>query len=309
MRVLVCVWLSVLGLGCASHRGGMLAGAGGGATPAATAAAGAHAPEDSLETFMAKVRRLSAEARPGRPVLTTVEGNDPVLAATLAEALVAPSPVAYRAVAKAYRRVGVYDQAFNFLGKASALDPKDAATYDALARLWRDSGFPQLGLGDAYRAVYYAPHSPAVHNTLGTVFQALGRRALARKEYEQALQLDPSAAYAVNNLCYGWVLEGEAAKAVTACERALAVQPGLAAAKNNLGLAHAVSGNDKAAQSAFAGSGDLANELYNTGIVRLARRDYASAVEAFEAARAARPGMALADARARQAKAAKGSEE
>jgi tetratricopeptide (TPR) repeat protein len=287
----------------------MLAGAEGGAKPGATAAAGAQAPEDSLETFMAKVRRLSAEARPGRPVLATVEGNDPVLAAALAEAMVAPSPATYRAVAREYRRVGVFDQAFAYLGKASALGPKDASTYDALARLWRDSGFPQLGLGDAYRAAYYAPQSPAVHNTLGTLFQALGRRSLARKEYERALELDPAAAYAVNNLCYGWVLDGEGGKAIAACERALAMQPGLAAAKNNLGLAHAVSGDDKAAQSAFAGSGDLANELYNTGIIRLARREYASAVEAFEAARTARPGMALADARARQAKAAKGSEE
>ena len=178
-----------------------------------------------------------------------------------------------------------------------------------IARLWRDSGLPQLAVSDAHRAVFFAPDSPVVHNTLGTIFQALGRRALARSEYERALQLDGAAAYALNNLCYGWVLEGRVAKAIAACEHALRIDPALTAARNNLGLAHAVAGDAAAASANFARSGDRATERYNTGIVRLAERDFNGAIAAFESAHAARPTLAEAAARAQQARAAKARNE
>jgi Flp pilus assembly protein TadD len=173
--------------------------------------------------------------------------------------------------------------------------------------MWRDSGYPTFALGDAYRAVYFAPDSAAIHNTLGTVLQALGRRPLARTEYERALSLDPSAAYALNNLCYGWVLDGDAPRAVEACQRALAIDPALAASHNNLGLARAVGGDIAAAQQAFAATGDRADEMYNSGIVYLARRQFGDAVKAFEAAHAERPALTSALARAKQAAAAAAS--
>jgi Flp pilus assembly protein TadD len=266
--------------------------------------ASAQPPGDGLETFMDKVRKLQAEARPERPVLATVESTNPALAAAAAAATFAPTPAACRLAADEYRKVGIFDKAFQYLTRALALDPQDAATYDALARLWRDSGRPDLGLGDAYRATYYSPLSPVVHNTLGTIFQALGRRTLARSEYQRALQLDASAAYALNNLCYGWVLDNNPPKAIAACENALKLQPDLAAAHNNLGLAHSINGDMDAARAEFAKGGDNAVALYNTGIVQMAHGDFAGAVDAFESARAARPSLAEAAARARQARAA-----
>ena len=261
------------------------------------------APGDSLETFMAKVRKLSTEATVDRPDATSVETAYPSLGEAILAARLQPSPEAYRTVAHEYWRIRIFDKAHEYLNKARLLSSTDAATYDALARLWRDSGFPHLGLGDAHRAVYYAPGSPIVHNTLGTVFQALGRRALARGEYRRALEIDPSAAYALNNLCYGWMLDGDAPKAVAACERALELHPEMAAARNNLGLAHAVAGNGPAARAAFEGAGDAAQAHYNAGIVNLARGQYKSAVKSFEAAQSARPTLAMAAERARQASA------
>ena len=253
---------------------------------------------------MASVRHASTEARPVPVRPQTLEMADPRLTNALGAALAAPSPRSYRAVASEYKRLGVYDRAHQYLSNALLLDGTDAATYDAMARLWRDGGFPQLGLPEAYRAVFYAPASATARNTLGTVLQALGRRDLARQEYQRAIELDQQAAYAFNNLCYSWTLEGEAARAIAACEQALAIAPNLAAARNNLGLAHAVAGHTAEAQRAFASSGDKAAALYNTGIVHLARREYKSAVEAFQAAHAARPGLTSAVARARQARAA-----
>jgi outer membrane protein assembly factor BamD (BamD/ComL family) len=84
----------------------------------------------------------------------------------------------------------------------------------------------------------------------------------------------------------------------------LTLQPGLAAARNNLGLAHSINGDAAAAAETFAQGGDAAARLYNTGIVKLAQRDYSGAIEAFEAAHSARPSLAEAAERARQARAA-----
>jgi tetratricopeptide (TPR) repeat protein len=304
VRFIACVFIAAFVTGCAGRALPRSA------TPKSDVtkpAAAAVSTGNGLEDFIEKVRKLAAEARPEPKLVVSVEGTDPRLRGALAAAAAVPSAQTYRAVALEYRRLGIFDRAHQYLQNALLLQPQDAATYDALARMWRDSGFPNLALGDAYRAVYFAPESAAVHNTLGTVLQAIGRRDLARAAYERALNLDPSAAYALNNLCYGWVLDGDAPKAAQACKRALAIDPGLAAANNNLGLARAVGGDLVAAQQAFAANGDRAAQLYNSGIVYLARRQFANAVKAFEAAHSERPTMTTALARARQAAAAAAS--
>ena len=272
------------------------------------AEAPAASPTAALETFMGKVRKLSADATP-RTQAASLEAQDPRLRAALAAAVVSRSPSSYRMVASEYWRLRVFDKAHEYLNAALAMAPQDAATFDALARLWRDAGFPQLGLADAHRAAYHAPTSAIAQNTLGTLLQAIGQRAPARDAYVRATRLDPSAAYAFNNLCYALVLDGDGRRARAACERALELQPDFAAALNNLALAFAVAGDVPAAQRTFAASGDAAAAHYNTGIVHLAQRNYTSAVDAFAAAQTARPTLAIAAARARQAAAQRAGEE
>ena len=325
LRLFVCVSIGLIVTGCAGRRV-PVASADPTRTPAtpvvdATAptakpvqkpggkpATAAPAP-DSLSTYIAKVRELSAQARPPRQSIPTIEGTDPQLRESLALAVALPSPDQYRSVAAEYRRLGVFDKAHAYLTRALALAPEDAVTLDAVARLWRDAGFPGLGLPDAHRAVYFAPTSAEARNTLGTILQALGHRRLAQDEYQRALTLNPHAAYALNNLCYVAVLDGDAPKAVALCRRALEADPALNAAHNNMALAYASQGDQAAAQREFAAAGDDAAALYNTGIVHLARREYGSAVKAFEAAHALRPAMPNAVARARQAAAAAAAEE
>jgi Flp pilus assembly protein TadD len=278
-------------------------------TPARASSKTANPPaDDSLATFIEKFRKVSAEARPVTPRAQTLESQDARLASALAASIISPSPDTYRYAAEEYRRLGVFDRAFQYLGRALAVNPHDGVTFEALARLWRDSGLPALGLGDAHRAVFFAPDSPATHNTLGTILQALGRRAMARSEYERALTLDPSAAFALNNLCYGWILDGERPHAIAACSRALEIAPDLSAARNNLALAYGLDGDVDRAEANFAAGGDAATALYNTGIMHLARRDYRSATEAFQQAYALKPQMSIAAARARQAAAARDGE-
>jgi len=262
----------------------------------------ASAPEDSLEVFMGKVRAQSERARPATVRATTVEASDPELAAALLLLEAAPTPARHRLVAREYVRLEILDKAHEHLTAAVRQDREDAAAWDGLARIWRDWRMPHLALPDAYRALYYAPDSPVVHNTLGTVLQTLGHTADARSHYEMALAIDPSAAYALSNLCSAWLLDGESVRAADACRGALALQPDLAAARNNLALAYATAGDLAAVFETLDETSDRARARYNTGIVHLARRHFGAALEAFEQARALRPGFDRADTMARQAR-------
>ncbi len=301
MRIFLCFLAAVLATGCGASRSSAQL-----AKPAP--AHDAAPPQETLSSFIEKTKELSARATPPpRPNGTTLESFDKGLGAALVQAQVRPSGAAARRVAQEYARNGVFDMAHQYLTGAAKSDPRDAANYEALARLWRDVHMAHLGMSDAHRAVYYAPDWAVAHNTLGTIFQALGRRAEARAEYERALALDPDAAYVLNNLCYSDILDGRMASAIHACSDALAKDPGMRAAQNNLGLAYAAAGRMDAAADAFNLAVDPAGALYNIGVVRMARREYGSAVDAFKAAQAADPSFALAAARAKQARAQLGS--
>ena len=258
------------------------------------------APPQSLERFIAQVRKLSMEARPNRPLPLTIEGSDAKLAAALTAAAVMPSPERFRDVAGEYARIGVNDRAYEYLMMAVSRDPRNAAGYDALARVWRDSGFPQRGLGDAHRAVHFAPSSPIAHNTLGTILQALGWHDAAKAEFERALQLDPSAVYALSNLCYASLVDGRNQDAQAACEKALDVDPRFEPARNNLALTYAAAGNMSAAQRTFAAGDDPALAQYNMGLVHLARHEYREALVSFKTVLTLRPDLRVAAARVRQ---------
>ena len=187
VRLLVCLAVSLILGGCAGRRVPVSAGdrtGGAGQTAEATSpssplsASGTQAPTASIAEFIAKFRELSAQARPPRQSIPTVEATDTRLREALAVQIAFPTPQHMRAVAAEYRRLNIVDRAHAYLSSALVADPTDPATYDALARLWRDAGAPQLGLADAHRAVYFAPDSPEARNTLGTVLQAMVTPAL-----------------------------------------------------------------------------------------------------------------------------------
>jgi tetratricopeptide (TPR) repeat protein len=236
----------------------------------------------------------------------TVETTNAALARTLAAMTAAPTAGAYRLAGAEYRRLGVFDRARTYLGRAIDLDPRDGAAFEERARVWRDEGWPAIALGDAHRAVSYAPESASAHNTLGTVRYSLGDLDGARIAFERALALDPAAAWAHSNLCYLAHLRGDDGAAVRHCERAIALAPDLSAAHNNLGLVHAASGRRAEALAAFTRAGGRAAGLYNLGIVHLARREYGEAVDAFTAALAEAPEMFDAWRRAKEARALAG---
>jgi tetratricopeptide (TPR) repeat protein len=297
MRILTCLFVAVAVAGCGAGRSARL--------PSAASPRGGAPPQESLASFIEKTREVQARApaQPSRALGTTLESLDRELGSALVDVQVRPSAAASRRVAASYARHGIFDMAHQHLMAAVKAWPRDAANYEALARLWRDVKMSHLGLADAHRAVYYAPDWPVAHNTLGTLLQALGQRGPARAAYERTIALDPSAAYAMNNLCYSDILDGKFSIAISRCQQALRTDSTLRAAQNNLGLAYAGAGRMTLALDAFNQGVDPAGALYNLGVVRMARKEYRSAIEAFTAAQTRQPSFSLAAARAQQASA------
>ena len=259
----------------------------------------------SLETYIGKIRTLSAAAKPhtgNGSLAPTIETTDGRLAAALRDLDVEPTAEHHRRVAAEYSRLHVLDHAYAHLARAVALEPRGAANYDGLARIWRDWGFANLGLADAYRAVDLAPRSPVAANTLGTLLAATGQTSAARDWYARALALDARATYALTNLCYVEFLAGRASARPT-CERAAA--PGLPDARHNLALVHAADGDFDGARELLArGAGAAGEADYNMGVVFMAAGQYRKAAAAFASARRTQPTFRLAAERERQAVAA-----
>lgn len=287
----VCVVAWAAG-GCASHQPPRGAPGANVSRPAPSA--------DSLETAIAKIRRLQMAAKPSTDHAATIEAQPGDLRNALEAAVTGESPASLRRVAEAYYRAGVLDRAYSYYARALKIDRRDGAAYDGMARIWRDWRFPELAVGDAYRATYYAPHSASAYNTLGTVLHAIGNRAGARSAFERALALEPRAAYALNNLCYSSFVAGDATSAIAGCRRALDIDPGLVPAQNNLALAFAADGDLDASAAQFARSGDAAAREFNLGIVLASAGRHREAERSFQTAANMKPDWTLAAERARQ---------
>jgi tetratricopeptide (TPR) repeat protein len=233
---------------------------------------------------------------------TTVENTDPGLAAALLLEVVAPTVESHLRVAGEYKRLHIFDAAYERFVRAAKKAPTRAEPHDGMARLWRDWGFPDRALTASYRAVYLNPESAPAHNTLGTILDALGQYDAARRAYERALMLDPTAAWASNNLCYLELRQGRLAEAQSLCEWSLRVAPALSPARNNLALTHAAAGDLDQARRELMAPGDGATEHYNVGVVQLDAGQYQAAIRSFETALKLRPDFPAAKAYAHLAR-------
>jgi len=160
--------------------------------------------------------------------MSAVESSNPALRDALFRVMLAPTAAHHMQVARAYRTIGIFDNAYDYLARSLTLHGSDPAVHDALARLWRDWGNPGAGLSHAYQAVNLAPEWPVAQNTLGTLLFTLGHRADARTRFETAVRLDPGAAYALDNLCTLHMAEGRTREAITVCRQAKAARQGRA---------------------------------------------------------------------------------
>jgi Flp pilus assembly protein TadD len=165
--------------------------------------------------------------------MSAVEGSNPELRDALFRVLLAPTAAHHMQVASAYRKIGIFDNAYDYLARSLTLNGADPAVHDAMARLWRDWGNPGTGLSHAYQAVSMAPEWPVAQNTLGTLLFTLGHRGDARTRFETAVRLDPTAAYALDNLCTLHMVEGRTREAISVCRQAKAARHARAAIKTS----------------------------------------------------------------------------
>jgi Flp pilus assembly protein TadD len=154
--------------------------------------------------------------------MSAVESSNPELRDALFRVMLAPTAAHHMAVARAYRKIGIFDTAYDYLARSLAQNGPDPAVHDSLARLWRDWGDPGVGLSHAYQAVSLAPEWPVAHNTLGTLLFQMGQRADARLRFETAVRLDAGAAYALDNLCTLHLADGRTREAIAVCHQAKA---------------------------------------------------------------------------------------
>ena len=154
--------------------------------------------------------------------MSAVEGSNPELRDALFRVMLSPTASHHLQVASAYRKIGIFDNAYDYLARSLTLNGTDPAVHDAMARLLRDWGNPGGGLSHAYQAVSLAPEWPVAQNTLGTLLFKLGHRADARTRFEAAVRLDSMAAYALDNLCTLHMAEGRTREAITVCRQAKA---------------------------------------------------------------------------------------
>jgi tetratricopeptide (TPR) repeat protein len=245
---------------------------------------------------------VAAGAKPAAPPRAeprTIESDDPELRDALSSVRQARTCSTLTQLGVVYERLELRDLAARHLSDAIKLDPKCGAAHDAMAKVWRNAGMQAAALGSAYRAIYFSPESPQFWNTYGTVLQELGRTKEAAAAYRRVAQLDESAAYAHSNLCYLEMQVGDMDAAADACLAALAVDATFVPALNNLALLRAASGKPAEAFELFASAGGVAAAHYNIGMVRLAQREFAAALTAFEAAYHENPAFDAAHAKAR----------
>lgn len=220
----VPVLLALLAAGCATARGGGVAGPTVGLP--ANSSADVALPSDPGTTGPGALRpKQSASGA------KFAEEWSAALAAAIARHAADPTDEREIELAHAYREAGILDQAYDRYEAVTRRDPRQADAWDGLARIWRDWGFPGLALGDAHRAVWADPQSPGAHNTLGTVLQQLGKASEARREFGIAVALDPSAAYAHFNLGVACAAQLDYDAAAVAFDRAVALDPLLAPAR------------------------------------------------------------------------------
>ena len=154
------------------------------------------------------------------PSAANLEGGDSRLQAALALVRQSPALATHLAVAEEYRRLGIFDRAYDHLQEGARFDEHNAAINDAMARTWRDWGVPAMALSSAHRAVYAAPRSAIARHTLGTVLFALGRRGDAERAFRDVVSLDPSAWYGWQNLCHLAMADARTPDAIALCHRA-----------------------------------------------------------------------------------------
>lgn len=190
-------------------------------------------------------------------------------------------------------------EACEALERSASLDPGYADAYNELGLARAEAGSLQAAEAAFRKTLSLQPSLWNAHNNLGLLLHRLGRNEEAAQSLRRALEIEPREPETLTNL--GMVLRAQnrAAEAVEAHRAALALSPGDAAVLTNLGNAlRDLSRHDEAMacfRDAVAAAPDYADAYYNWGTLYLRSGRPQDAVDKFRAALAANPSLAEAE--------------
>jgi protein O-GlcNAc transferase len=156
----------------------------------------------------------------------------------LAEALAAcghatQSLELFNLIAELYRELEDPAASMEYLRRATALAPNDAAAQRRLANAEFEAGFDAASIASYRRSLELDPGNVRAHNNLGRVLERTSDRIGAAACYRTALTLDENYAVAHNNLGNVLAASGRAPDALTRYQRALALRPDFVEAWHN----------------------------------------------------------------------------
>ncbi len=221
-------------------------------------------------------------------VLSLERGN-PAGAVAMVERAVRLRPgdaAAWNTLGECWRTMGRSDPALACYRTAIGLAPAMAAAHSNLGIVLMDAGEAEAAVEALRTAVAIDPGLAMAHNNLGTALRATGRLDEALASNGRAVALSPGSASAHNNA--GSVLEAldRLPEALAAYGRAADLDPRLAVAcVNALNVARQLCRWDEAvawADRAMAADPSHAPAVWNRGLVRLTRGDYAGGLADYE---------------------------
>jgi Flp pilus assembly protein TadD len=113
----------------------------------------------------------------------------------------------------------------DYLRRAIAAWPSDAAFHNNLCEVYRQLGRLDEAAECCHKALALAPNSPQLHNNLAVVLKQHGEFDLALKSFQRAIELNPTAGHCYYNLanCYSELHRLDLAEA--AFQRAIELEP------------------------------------------------------------------------------------
>jgi predicted O-linked N-acetylglucosamine transferase (SPINDLY family) len=204
---------------------------------------------------------------------------------------------AWHLLGVAEHHTGRNEAALQTIGKAIALDGRQAVFHSNLGMVYRALGRPAQALGCYDQALRLNPAYANAHNNRGIVLQDQGRLTEAAACYRKALRLRPDHAEAHSNLGTVLKAQGLVAEAIAHYQEALRLRPNYPEAHNNLGVALRQQGNAAEAVDCYRRALQLkphyADAHRNLGNVLQLQGDLAGASACFERALALAPTDAL----------------
>jgi predicted O-linked N-acetylglucosamine transferase (SPINDLY family) len=215
--------------------------------------------------------------------------------------------VAEPAMPDALHRLGLVVQrrgdcaaAVDYIGRAAAIDPANAAYRNSLGEAYREWGRLDEAAACYQAALERNAALAEAHSNWGVVLESQGNLDEAAARFRQALAIKADLPEAHSNLGCVLVRQGRIDEAIACHQRALQLAPGFAYAQNNLGEAYRMIGKLDAAAECFRraieGMPDAAEVHSNLGAVLHRQGKLDEAVACYCRAIALKPGWAEAHA-------------